>query len=1196
MDALPRRTFLVQCGLALLPGSAAALAADESFHFQPHYREAAPLDALLLKRNAALDDFPSEAHHDRIAAILAKWAESLPETGAIESVLADDFLGTSLQPVTSQLVRSSSSLEVHKVSFAAEPALPAAPFREALRHYLGEFSKVLSAEFQIVSIDLEHLKTEVRFELVATAHNYYREQRTGTWEMQWHADSSDQCLLRRWNIKDETRAHCIAPAFQDQTKHALGVNPSYSTQLAHGLDYWRTVLDNACGIDIYGHNGVAAGDAHGSGFDDLYICQPAGLPNRLYRNRGNGTFEDVTEASGVGVLENTACAIFADFNNKGRQDLLVVRASGPLLFLNEGNGRFRPKPDAFQFANAPQGTFTGAAVADYNRDGLLDIYFCLYVYYQGTDQYKYPTPYFDANNGPPNFLMRNNGNATFRDVTAESGLSQNNTRYSFCCAWTDFNRNGWPDLYVVNDFGRKNLYRNNGDGTFTDIADQAGVEDIGAGMSVCCFDYNNDGAEDLYVGDMWTAAGERIASQPAFQKNAPPKVRNLYRKHAMGNSLFRNDVAGGFHDSTGVSRTGMGRWSWSSDAWDFDHDGFPDLYVTNGMVSGPLREDLNSFFWRRVVAQSPIEAKPSHDYEQGWNAINELIRADFSWSGYERNVFYANNRDGTFSDVSGAIGLGFLEDGRAFALADFDGDGRLEVLLKNRNGPQVRLLKNIVRDLPPSICFHLRGTKSNWDAIGAAITVGTQTRTLQAGSGFLSQHTKAIFFGLGDMKGPYHATIHWPSGLIQHVPGLPPNHRFFVEEGNEQFRSEPFNRPPDATPSPEATETLPDNVGTWLLSPLSAPAFPALSALRGKPTLLSFGASGSTEIHGISSLKVNVDDANENVRDTVAIYNLLYRSLFDRHRDLGDPTSFLIDEKGEIVKVYRGPVTSEQIQEDLRRIPKTVDERLARALPFPGLTATFQFGRNYLSSGSIYYQRGYFDKAEASFQLALRDDPSSAEAHYGLGSVYLKQANAVKAQASFEQATRLDASYPGTLPNAWNNLGLLATQEGKIEAAIDYFQRALRLDPDHLVSLENLGNAFRQQKRWEQARQTLERALAIGPENAEINYSLAMVFAQTDRPSQAYEYLKRALKYRPDYPEAINNLGVLYLRTQRRDEAVAQFQHGIQTAPDFDQSYLNLARVYMIEGNREGARATIQKLLSRRPNHPQAKKLLEELN
>ena len=365
------------------------------------------------------------------------------------------------------------------------------------------------------------LQTRIRYELVGTGHGFYREQRVGYWQLTWERSAAGEFHVQNWQTLDETQSRSHAPGYVDIAAAALGGNASYSSQLLHGTDYWRTVLDGACGIDVYGHNGVSVGDIDGDGFDDLYVCQPGGLPNRLYRNRGDGTFEDITEASGVGVIENTACALFVDVDNDGRQDLIVVRATGPMLFLNEGGGKFRQKADAFQFATPPQGTFTGAAVADYDRDGWLDIYFCLYVYYQGTDQYKYPSPYYDAENGPPNFMMRNNRDGTFRDVTAETGLNQNNTRYSFCCGWNDFNRDGWPDLYVVNDFGRKNLYRNNGNGTFTDIAAQAGVEDVGAGMSVCWFDYDNDGAEDLYVADMWTAAGERISMQDIFKKDAP---------------------------------------------------------------------------------------------------------------------------------------------------------------------------------------------------------------------------------------------------------------------------------------------------------------------------------------------------------------------------------------------------------------------------------------------------------------------------------------------------------------------------------------------------------------------------------------------------------------------------------------------------------------------------------------------------
>ena len=1216
---------------------------------------------MLLKVQAGLDEFVAEEYAEQIAAILAEWRAALLqsplEVRGLAKVLADDFSGTSPQPAETRVVRSSLGLEVRQNKFAAQAKLNRESFLREWQARLGIFSQVVTANFQITAIDAAasssagqlpgRVQTRVRYEIVGTGTGFYREQRVGYWDLAWEPTSSVGFLLRSWRSADETQARSKTPVYVDTTAAALGGTSSYSAQMLHGTDYWRTVIDGASGIDIYGHNGVSVADINGDGFDDLYICQPAGLPNRLYRNRGDGTFEDITESSGLGILENTACALFADFNNDGLQDAILVRAGGPLLFLNEGGGRFRLKPEAFQFANSPQGTFTGAAVADYDRDGWLDIYFCLYAYYQGTGQYKYPLPYHDAENGPPNFLMRNQRDGTFRDVTAESGLSQNNTRYSFCCGWNDFNGDGWPGLYVVNDFGRKNLYRNNGDGTFTDIAAQAGVEDVGAGMSVSWLDYDNDGGDDLYVANMWTAAGERVSTQEVFKKDSPENVRALYQKHAMGNSLFHKHGAD-FENATNAAGVGMGRWAWSSDAFDFDHDGYPDLYIANGMVSGPSRHDLNSFFWRQVVARSPDEARASHEYEQGWNAINELIRADGTWSGCERNVFYANNRDGSFSDVSAAVGLDFVEDGRAFALADFDHDGRLEVLLKNRNAPQLRLLKNAVEELPPSISFRLRGTKSNRDAIGASITIetgaGRQTRTLQAGSGFLSQHSKDVSFGLGETKGPVRATIRWPSGIVQALHDLPINHRIWVEEGSEPSRTEPFKTtvakhgPLTAVGGREG-ESLPTTVESWLLAPIAAPDFslPDLSgqtqtlhAFRGTPVLLNFWTRQSPDCkdnmsvlqkaharwtsQGLMLITVNMEEAADadGLRgftrdqhllfrilrasdDVAAIYNILYRQMFDRHRDLSLPTSFLIDEKGDIVKVYQGPISPEQVERDSQHIPRTAVERLARALPFPSATHTLDVGRNYLSYGALFFQRGYLDQAEASFQQALRGDPSSAEALYGIGSVYLNQNKNSVARETFERAVKLQANYPDTLPDAWNNLGVIATREGRADDSVQCFQEALRLSPRHLLSLDNLANAYRAQKRWDEARKVLELALEVAPQDPEANYSMGMVFAQADDTVKAYEYLQRALKARPVYPEALNNLGVLFVVTQRRDQAVASFEECIRVAPAFDQAYLNLARVYALEGARDKARGVLLDLLKQHPDHQQAKQALEQL-
>jgi tetratricopeptide (TPR) repeat protein len=1218
------------------------------------------MEAILRKVPAGFDEFVTEKYQDQVAAIFSEWSSQLlrspQNTAALEKVIAADFFGASPKASVWTRVYESAPLQVWKGQFAGEAMLRGHDFFGEWRSSVSAFSKIITAEFQVTSIHSTQeaaasgqphvLETVVRFELVGSGEGFYREQRVGNWQISWRLSASEELKLQSWKVLEESRSRSMAPVFVDVAKHAFGGNQSYAAQLLHGTDYWRTVLDGASGIDIYGHNGVSVADIDGDGFDDLYVCQPAGLPNRLFRNRRDGTFEDITELSGLGVLENTACALFADFDNSGRQDVIVVRANGPLLFRNLGGGKFRAKPDAFHFENPPQGTFTGAAIADYDRDGWLDIYFCLYAFYQGTDQYRYPMPYYGAENGPPNFMMRNNRDGTFVDVTRQCGLNQHNTRFSFCCAWGDYNGDQGPDLYVVNDFGRKNLYRGKGDGTFTDAAAEAGVEDVGAGMSGCWLDFDNNGRPDLYVADMWTAAGLRVSQQEHFQKESSKQIRDLYRKHAMGNSLFQNSGAGNFEDANTHSGTMTGRWAWSSDAWDFNHDGFLDLYIANGMISGETRQDLNSFFWRQVVANSPQEQKPNHKYEQGWNAINELIRSDGTWSGFERNVFYLNNRDGTFSDVSGIVALDCMEDSRSFVLSDFDHDGRQEMVLKNRNGPQLRFFKNVLPDLAPAIAFRLTGKKSNRDAIGACVTIetesGRQTRWLQAGSGFLAQHSKELFFGLGAANAPLRATIRWPSGLLQNLDELPLNHRVWVEEGALPSRIEPFVKSSNVPAVPvakiSASEVPPVGIETWLLAPVQAPDFSlhskdgrveSLSARRGKPAFICFfsaSAAGSEddvkqlkklnarwEREGLQFLVIDVDAAlggDERQRqirfapnfpilqatqDVVAVYNLLFRSIFDRHRDLSLPSSFLVDETGEIVKIYQQIFQNEQFSEDFKNIPRTDADRISKALPFPGADTGYAFGRNYLSLGSVFYERGYLETSETFFRRALKDDPASAEALYGLGSVYLQQQKLKEARESFERVLKLQAGYPGTIPNAWNNLGILSAREGSTAAAIEFFQRALQIDPAHLIALLNLGNAYRQQKDWAEAKKTLERAFGVGPDDPEVNYSLGMVCAQLEESDRAYEYLKRAVELRPVYPEALNNLGVLYLRTRRPGEAIRSFEESIRVAPEYDQSYLNLARIYAIQGQRQKAREALLELLKQHPDHAQAKAELNQL-
>jgi Flp pilus assembly protein TadD/peroxiredoxin len=1012
--------------------------------------------------------------------------------------------------------------------------------------------------------------------------------------------------------------------------------------MLRSVDYWRTVLDGAIGADVYSNNGVAAGDFDNDGFDDFYVCQPAGLPNRLYRNRGDGSFEDVTEKAGVGVLDNTACALFVDFRNMGRQDLLVVCGAGPLLFLNQGDGTFSIKRDAFKFERAPQGTFTHAAIADYDGDGRLDIYFCMYMYYLGLDQYHYPIPYYDARNGPPNCLLHNEGNGTFVETTEAAGLNADNDRYSFACAWGDSNSNGLPDLFVANDFGSSQLYRNNGNGTFTVASREAHVEDVGAGMSCCWCDFDNDGHQDVYVPSMWEAAGQRVSEQKQFHQKAPENIRELYQRHARGNALYRNQGDGTFKNIARQAGVEMGRWSWSSDFWDFDHDGYPDLYVANGYLSGVDRNDLASFFWRQVVAKSSEDATGALAYERGWNAINELVRSDNTWHGYARNVMFANNRDGTFTEVSGPVGLDFLEDSRTFVLADIDHDGRLEVILKNRNAPQLRILHNGMKDLGHSIAFRLRGHKSNRDAIGTAITVevGTlrQTKYLQAGSGFLAQHSKELFFGVGKPEETIRATVRWPSGLSQEFDNLPINHRIEIEEGAAAFVAKPFAAPAptyaQAGPPP-ALEPLPSQVETWLIEPLKAPEFSLpdlagnqreLKSLRGSLVLLNFWSTKAPlcldqlrllhrhwpalATSHLEILAVNVDEADElraarafaareklsfpvlfSSEEVAGIYNIIYRHLFDRRRDLAIPASFLLDKEGMIVKVYQGPMDPQRLLEDVKSIPTNAADRMRKAIPFNGQAYQGAFLRNDFTYGVALFQRGYLEQAAESFLEVVAARPDDPDGYYNLGTLSLRRNDFSAARRYLEQTLKLRPNYP----EAWNNLGMMAAQEGRPEEAIRNFQQSLLLRPQYAIALLNLGNVYRHQGAFVKAQECLSHALELQPDDPEVNYSLGMLYAQQNQMQSASEYLQKAVELRPAYPEALNNLGVLFVREQNYSKAEEQFRTGIRVAPNSDQSYLNLARLYAMRSDKDKAREVLLELLRVQPQNQGARQAMELL-
>jgi Tfp pilus assembly protein PilF/peroxiredoxin len=1195
------------------------------------------------------DAFPEEKTAAELATRLAELSElcrggRLTDAGRL---LATDFRGARLTPTEQQPVEGAALEAFRGTAMSKVLERDQGTFGGELQALFGEMEPIRVAEFIVTAIEQKTeasasiATTTVRYDVVGAGKGSWRSERAGRWRIKWRRSAAGSWQALEWTALADQRSRAVSPVFTEVTEQALGRAIGFNRQLRWGVDDWLATLDSVFARDSMGHHGVSVADTDGDGLEDIFVCQPAGFPKRLFRNRGDGTFEDITEASGLGFLDDASQAIFADVDNDGDQDLVIVGSSGPALFLNDGKAHFTRSADAFKI-KALQGSPMSIAVADYDRDGFLDVYLCLYSYFIGASENRggTPAPYHDAQNGPPSLLLRNDGHGHFTDVTEEAGLNENNNRYSFAASWGDYDGDGWPDLAVANDFGRKHLYHNEGskDGkvTFKDVTAAAGVEDPGAGMSTTWVDYDNDGRLDLYFGNMWSAAGQRVTSEPGFMPEASEDVKALYRRHARGNTLFRNRGDGTFEDVTIPAGAEMGRWAWSSDAIDFDNDGFEDLYIVNGMFTRKAEEDLDSFFWRQVVARSPLTRVTGTPYDESWRVITRLL-ADHSQANHQRNVFLRNDGHGGFQEVSGAVGLDLDQDGRSFAVVDYDLDGDPDlIVMAARSAPQLRIFRNDVGQKNASVALRLTGTKSNRDAIGARVTVETdtlrRTKVVQANSGFISQSSKELLFGLGKSTRIAKVTITWPSGTSQVITDLPINRRVHIEEGAEP-KAEPYHTAPTGVETVAASDPAKLPAATWLYESFPAPDFKladvdgkehALAALRGRPALLMFWSASVPEARaafqglarqqatltgaGVGLITVALDSAKaaaavraaalEAPGVPVAIgneavgnaYTVLHHYLFVGKEDLPLPSAFLLNAKGEIVRAYRQTVDAAEVVKDAAKIEAPQGERLARAVPFAGAFFAKPGDRNYLQYGIELVEQDLESWALPAFERAARGDPS-AFALYSLGTLYMKGGQPEKARSAFERALKVKPDFA----EASNGLGALLAQGGNVPGAIALFRAALEATPDYPDALNNLGYALLQTGHETEAHDLYQKALELQPDFPEAFNNLGIFFARQGEMARAESYFKQAVDKRPGYGEAANNFALVLMTHGDAETATSVLQSVLQVNPEFEMTYVTLAKIYLSTGRRREGMQTLEKLLQRNPKNPLALQMVRQL-
>jgi enediyne biosynthesis protein E4 len=530
-----------------------------------------------------------------------------------------------------------------------------------------------------------------------------------------------------------------------------------------GIDFVTTfggATNNTYLLETTG-TGVAFIDYDGDGLLDLFFVNgttlegfPAGKAptNHLFRNRGNGAFEDVTARAGVAASGWGQGACVGDYDNDGRDDLVVTSYGQNRLYHNDG-GRFTDVTRKAGLAQSRTRWNTGCAFADYDRDGRLDLFVANYI---DLDLASAPTPRsglcrykgLPVACGPPgltggkNLLYRNRGDGAFEDVSDRSGITKASGTYGLGVSTFDFDDDGWTDLYVANDSNPSALYRNNHDGTFTDIAVRSGCAysqdgKPQAGMGVAIGDYDRNGTMDI------------------FKTNFAGDTSTLYAN--TGDRLCE--------DRTFAAGIGLNtRWlGWGTAFVDLDNDGWLDLFLTNGHVYPEVR-------------QIATEA----GYEQ-------------------RKVVYRNGGKGRFIDVSERLGppVTTPKAGRGAAFGDFDNDGQIDVAIANVND-RPDLFRLSGDGSHHWITLTLTGTSSNRNAIGARVRAVTgdaqQWQEVRGGGSYLSQNDFRVHFGLGSATRVDRVDVRWPNGLEERWDNLDADKFHALKEGSGRASSSPSSR------------------------------------------------------------------------------------------------------------------------------------------------------------------------------------------------------------------------------------------------------------------------------------------------------------------------------------------------------------------------------------------------------------------
>ncbi len=543
--------------------------------------------------------------------------------------------------------------------------------------------------------------------------------------------------------------------FEHVSVHA-GIN------FAHQRAEFAPQLENIMPWLTAGGAGVAVGDFNNDGLDDIYFTtSKLGDNNHLYRNDGGFKFTEVGKEMNLGEVNSnreigtSSFALWLDYDGDGWQDLFLLRFGKTALYKNIQGKRFEEVTDK---AGVLRRTNSVSAISfDYDNDGDLDIY--IGGYFPGKDFYSDKTDtkvLFDswetARNAGRNYLFRNNQDGTFTDVTDEAGVHDEG--WAMAVGHADINNDGWQDIYIANDFGTDIIFKNLGNGRFKNISNTAIGFDTKKGMNTEFGDYNNDGLVDVYVTNM---------TEPYLHEC---------------NMLWRNNGDETFTDVSQETSTCDTQWGWGAKFTDVNNDGLLDIYVANGFISAGKKEYMDilmDFIFRDDIDLTDATQWPK--------------MAGYSMAGYERNVLFIQTTKG-FQNIAKKSGVDSILDSRGVAVADFDNDGRMDIVVSNV-GAAPDLYRNVSELSSNWISLKLEGVGKNVnrDAIGAKVELKaggvSQFRTVMSASGFDAQSSLRLHFGLGEKDTIELVKVTWPNGNVETFSGLQVNSMYRLSMGDK---------------------------------------------------------------------------------------------------------------------------------------------------------------------------------------------------------------------------------------------------------------------------------------------------------------------------------------------------------------------------------------------------------------------------